>query len=115
MQVARRGEPGPIEHLVDEDRRDLMTVANHLWELGARDGENLRGLLGDRVARWTDQAGVGKQPGDVPSRPLQHLVPPGATVHKNGDAAREHDEEPLHRRALRAQHVSLIEVPHSPM
>ena len=47
VQAARREDPGAIEHLVHEDRRDLMTVANHRGEVVARDGENLRGLLGD--------------------------------------------------------------------
>ena len=37
VQVARREDPGAIEHLVHEDRRDLMTLANHLAR-GRREG-----------------------------------------------------------------------------
>ena len=110
LQAARREDPGAIEHLVHEDRRDLMTVANHRGEVVARDRENLRGLLGDRVAGRTDQARVGEHARHVPSPPLHHLVPPGAAIDEDGDVARQHDEEARHRRAFRAQHLSFVEM-----
>ena len=92
-----------------------MTLANHRREVVARDGENLRRLLGDGVARRADQAGVGQHARDIPGPPLHHLVPPGATIDIDGDVAGQHDEEARHRHAFRAQHLSLVEMSKGPV
>ena len=42
-------------------------------------------------------------------------MPPGATIDKNGDVARQHDEEALHRRAFRDQHLPLVEMSKGPV
>ena len=101
-RLARGEDAGAIEHAVDEDRRDLMTLADHRGQVVARHGQDLRGLLGDRIARRADQAGIRKQTRDVALPPLHDLVPPGAAIDEDGDAPRQHDEQAFHRRALRS-------------
>ncbi len=110
VQAARREDPGAIEHLVHEDRRDLVTVANHLGEVVARDDENLRRFLGERVAGRADQARIGQHAGDVAGPRLEHLVPPGPAIDKDRNVAREHDEQARDRDASRAQHLALVEM-----
>ena len=94
---------------MDEDGRDRVTVANHRLEIGARYLENLRRLLGDGIARGTDQAGVGKHAGDVSAAPFEDLVASGPTIDIDGEAAGEHDEEARDGHAFRAQQVSLVQ------
>ena len=86
-----------------------MAVANHRGEVLARDLENLRRFLGNGVPRRADESRVGQHPRDVATPPLEHLVASGATVHIDGDVAREHDEKAGNRHAFRAQHLSLVE------
>ena len=88
VQAARREDAGAIEHLVDEDRRDLRGTRESSPARSSRGTARISdGLLRDRVARRADQAGVGEHAGDVAGPPLHHLVPAGAAVDENGDAA----------------------------
>ena len=52
VQVARVEDAGAIEHAVDQDRRDLITLAGQRAEAVARHVQDLGRLLRDRIARW---------------------------------------------------------------
>ena len=67
------------------------------------------------IARRADQAGVRKQARDVAGPPFHDLVQPGAAIDEDGDAAREHDEQALHGRALRREHVAHVQLPNGPV
>ena len=110
LQAARREVAAAIDHRVDEDRRDRVTLADHRRQVVARDRENLRGFLRDRVRRRADQARVGEHPRHITGAPLHGFVPAGAAVQENGDAAAEHDEERGHGLAFGAQHLSFEEL-----
>ena len=47
VQIARREDARAIEHGVDEDRRDLVALADHLAEVVPVNGQDRRRLLGD--------------------------------------------------------------------
>ena len=111
VQAARREDPGAIEHRVHEDRRDLMTRAGQRGQLITRDGENVRGLLRNGVARRIPHARVGQHTRDVSGPPFHHLVPPRAAVDKDGDVPRQHDVQALHRSARRDHQVPVIQMP----
>ena len=86
MQVARREHASAIEHRVDEDRRDVLTLADHLVELITVNDQDLRRFLGERIAWRIDQPGVGQQPRDIAFPPFHRLVTAGAPVDENGEA-----------------------------
>jgi hypothetical protein len=92
-----------------------MTFASHRGEVLTREGQNHAGLQGDGIARGTDQPRVREQARDVPSLPLHRFAPPGSTVDENADVSGQQDVEALHGRALRGQHVPLVEMPNDPM
>ena len=102
--------PAAIDHRVDEDRRDLVTLGDHRGQVLAWDGEHLRGFLRDRIGRRTDQARVGQHPGDVSIPPLHQLVSPGAPVDEEGNAAAQDHEESNNRRTFGAQDLAGIEM-----
>ena len=94
VQAARCEEPG-CDRASCGRGCDVIswTLANHRREIVARDRENLRRLLGDGIAGRIDQARVGKHAGDVTAAPFDELVPSGAAVDEDRDAARQQDEE----------------------
>ena len=110
LQAARREPAAAIEHLVHQDRREFLAVANHLRQMAARDRKNFRELLSDRVAGWADQARIGKHAGYVTGPPLHDLVPAGAAIEIDGDVAAQHDEQIVDWNALGAQNLALAQL-----
>ena len=52
----------------------------------------------------------GQQARHVALPPFHDLVQAGAAVDRNGDAPRQHDEQPFGRAALRGQHVAGVQL-----
>ena len=97
-QVVRREVPRAIDHLVHEDRRRLMALANHLGQQVAMQRQDLTRLLRDGVAGRADHPGVREHAGDVAGPPLHDLVPARASVDEDGDVPGQDDVEALRPR-----------------
>ena len=110
VQIARGESAGAIDHAVDEDRRDLITLAGHLAQMIPMNRQDLDRLLRDRITRWADQAGVRKHARNVALSPFHDLVKPGAAVDGHGDAPRQYDEQAFYPCALRGQHVARLQL-----
>ncbi len=109
VQAARCEGAAAIEHLMNEDGRDLVTIVNQRRDIGARYFENFRRLLGDRITRRTDQAGVGKHAADVSAAPFHDLVPSGPAIDIDGDVTGEQDEKARYGHSFCAQYLSFVQ------
>jgi hypothetical protein len=115
VQLARRELPRPIEHPMDEGRRELVTLPGEGAHVLAGHDEDLHGLLDDRPARRRDEAGIRKQARDVALPPFRELLRTGAAIDEEGDAARQNDEEALHGHALLRERASRFQPPERPV
>ncbi len=116
VQLARREVPRPVEHPVDEDRRELGTLPGESGKLLARHDENLRPPPGRSTRPGPPtRREYGSRPVTSPARHSEGLVRAGAAIHEHGEAARENDEHALDRRALRGERVARRELPESPV
>ena len=93
VQRARREQAAAIQHLVDEDGRDLVARMDHGAEVLAADGDNLGWFLHDRVVWRTHQARVGEHAGDVAGPPFDDLVSARAAIREDCHVTGQHEEE----------------------
>jgi len=87
VQLVGREVPRPIDHPVDEDRRQLGARPRDGANLLAGHDEDLRRLQDERPAGRSAQARVRKQARDVAALPFRELVRPRTPVHEDRDAA----------------------------
>ncbi len=115
VQLVRRELPRPIEHPVDEDRRQPFTLPGEIAHPIPRHHEDFGGLLGERLARRRGEAGVRKHARDVATPPLHELVGTGSAIDEERDPARENHEETFHGLTLRREDVADVEPPDGPV
>jgi hypothetical protein len=115
LQVGRGERPCAVDHHVDEGRRDRRAFADHLGELITVDRQELGGLLGNGVAGWADEAGVGEESRHGPYAPFHDLARAGAAIDRNADASRQDDGHDLRACALRRQDLADVQPLESPV
>src|SRR5512132_4428329 len=100
LPIGRRKVSYPVEHRVDETRRDRRTFSNQLGKVIAVQQARLSRLIDAWLADVANETGERKQAGHVARLPLHELSLATPSVDVHGAVTFQHDDHDVHDVAL---------------